>query len=167
MEDVGPTGGGIVWVEHVEFGRELSRRSGVPFYHAKGRDEAAGRFVEDHPPGHMMICSIASNSEGRNLQAWNQNYVVCPPPNGAQWEQMMGRTHRDGQEAEEVSFRPYVGCYEHAACFHQAVADSRYQQDLQGQAQKLQYADVEFPSMETVVGRATRAGGGGWYRWRK
>lgn len=143
---------GIVWVEHGEFGRELSRRTGLPFYSAQGRDPLK-RFVEDHPAGRSMICSVQSNAEGRNLQAWNQNLVMAAPPNGSSWEQLIGRTHRDGQEAEEVTFHVFTGAWEHVAGFYQARRDSIFTQDTTGQAQKLAYADLDFIELDVIEGR--------------
>lgn len=150
---------GIVWTEHVEYGRELSKRTGLSYYAAQGRD-AQGRLVEDHPPGQSMICSVQSNAEGRNLQAWSQNLVMAAPPNGATWEQLLGRTHRDGQEAEEVTVDVFTGAWEHVAGFHQACRDSAYTQDTTGQAQKLVYADLDFPDLDSVEFRPG-------YRWSK
>lgn len=138
---------GIVWVEHTEFGRELAHRTGLPFYSRQGK-EPSGRMIEDHPPGKSLIASIQSNAEGRNLQAWNANLVMSMPPNGAIAEQLWGRTHRDGQEADEVTFHIYTGCYEQVAALYQAQRDSLYTQDTTGQAQKLCYADVEFPDLD-------------------
>jgi hypothetical protein len=156
---------GIVWVEHVEFGRELARRTGLPFFASQGRDITGpagrpGTSVEDHPPGQSMICSVQSNAEGRNLQGWATNLVMAAPPNGATWEQLLGRTHRDGQEAEEVSVHVFTGAWEHVAGFYQARRDARFTQDTTGQAQKLVYADLEFPELEAIENRPG-------FRWSK
>lgn len=79
---------GIVWVEHTEFGRVLSETSGVAYYQKKGQN-ALGQFLEDHPVGTPLIASIASNAEGRNLQAWSSNLITSPPTSGALWEQCL------------------------------------------------------------------------------
>lgn len=133
---------GICWVEHTEFGHELERRSGVPFYWRQGQDKK-GRPIEDHPPGTPMIASIAANGEGRNLQAWSTNFVVSPPTAGSIWEQFMGRTHRDGQEADEVTITLNVVLREQIKAFDKARADARYISDTTGQEQKLCYADID------------------------
>jgi SNF2 domain-containing protein len=127
---------GIVWIEHRAWGERWE-----PYYGAQGRDRA-GRAIEDADPSRGMGASIASNSEGRNLQAWNRNLVVSPPAGGSGWEQLLGRTHRDGQEADEVSCEFLVTCPEHLDDFNQARRDATYVQDSTGQAQKLLYADV-------------------------
>lgn len=132
---------GIVWVEHTEFGRRLSEVSGIPYYQ-KGGLNAVGKPIEDHPPGTTLIASIASNAEGRNLQAWDNNLITSSPTSGALWEQLLGRTHRDGQESDEVSATLVVSLDVQAAAFERARGDARFISDTTGQEQKLCYADV-------------------------
>jgi len=136
---------GICWVEHVEFGRVLSETTGIPYYQRGGLN-AAKKPLEDHPPGTALIASIASNAEGRNLQAWNKNLIVSPPTSGALWEQLLGRTHRDGQEADEVIATLLISVTEQAAAFERARSDARAISDTLGQEQKLSYADVSVIS---------------------
>jgi hypothetical protein len=137
---------GIVWVEHVEFGHELSRLSGLPFYWRQGQN-AQGKPIEDHPPGEPLIASIASNAEGRNLQAWNQNLVVSWPPTGSTSEQLLGRTHRSGQEADEVVCALMATLPAQLQAFDRARQDAQYISDTTGQIQKLIYADVIVPEL--------------------
>lgn len=133
---------GIVWVEHIEFGHELSRRTGVPYYWRGGQNRE-GKPIEDHPPGAPLIASVASNSEGRNLQAWSTNLIISPPTTGSVMEQLVGRTHRDGQEADEVSVTLSIGLREQVVAFERACADAQYISDTTGQQQKLSYADID------------------------
>jgi len=133
---------GIVWVEHIEFGHELSRRTGVPYYWRGGQNRE-GKPIEDHPPGTPLIASVASNSEGRNLQAWSTNLIISPPTTGSVCEQLIGRTHRDGQEADEVTVTLSIGLREQVAAFERACADAQYISDTTGQQQKLSYADID------------------------
>ncbi len=138
---------GICWVEHIEFGKRLAKETGVSYYWRGGVD-ANGRMVEDHPPGTPLIASIASNSEGRNLQAWNTNYIVSLPTTGAMLEQLFGRTHRDGQEADEVSVTCPIVVREQVKQFDGARADAMYITQTTGQEQKLCYADMDFVAFE-------------------
>lgn len=133
--------GGVVWVEHTEFGYELARRTGVPYYHRGGQNDA-GVPIERHPPGKPLIASIASNSEGRNMQAWNRALVVSPPQAGRTWEQMLGRLHREGQEADEVVYQFLTVLPEQLASFERAQRDAQAISDTTGQPQKLTYADT-------------------------
>lgn len=151
---------GIIWVEHVSFGEKLSEFAQIPFYQDKGLDKNR-KYIEDHPKNKPLIASVLSNSEGRNLQHnWSSNLIMAAPPNGRLWEQLLGRTHRDGQAADEVTCHVFTGCWEHVSGFWQARRDAEYAQATQGQAQKLVYADVEFPLLWDVETR-------GGYRWTK
>jgi len=142
---------GLVWVEHMAFGEALAKNTGRPFFHRKGVDEAGRLIDEAKPEDGSVIVSTASNNEGRNLQAWNQNLVVSTPPSGATWEQLLGRTHRDGQQADEVYVDVLMSCLEHWTGFTQAQADAKYIQDSTGQPQKLLYADLDIPSPHEVA----------------
>lgn len=137
----GPT---IFWVDSVASGQRLAELSGFPYFHRQGLD-SKGNFIDDADQARSMIASIASNSEGRNLQAWSRNTIVTPPANGKIMEQLFGRTHREGQEADEVTFDIVTGHPEIRAQLIQAFDDARYLQATTGQEQKLLLADMETP----------------------
>jgi hypothetical protein len=100
-------GVGIVWVEHVEFGHELSRRTKLPYY---GEGEAAARGVALERGARSVILSIRANSEGLNLQCndddgsarFSRNLFVTFPSDAKTAGQAVGRTHRPKQVADEV-----------------------------------------------------------------
>lgn len=142
---------GIVWVEHVAFGEELSRRTGMPYYGRKGQD-ARGRpipeFGEAGSGAGSIIASIASNGTGRNLQAWSRNLFTAAPSTGRLMEQLLGRTHREGQAADEVTVECFITCKEQADAIAKARARARYIEHTTGQAQKILYADVDCPGPE-------------------
>ncbi|NJN63637.1 MAG: SWF/SNF helicase family protein [Acidobacteria bacterium] len=133
---------GIVWVQHVEFGKDLARLTGTAFYQRGGVNQW-GKPIEDQPPGTPMILSLASNSEGRNLQAWNSNLFTYFPTSGAQAEQCLGRTHREGQQADEVNVTLLVSLREQAEAFERARSDAAAITHTTGQEQKLTYADID------------------------
>lgn len=144
---------GIVWVEHTCFGDLLSRMSGIPYYGRKGLD-ARGNAIEAHAPGKPLVASIQSNSTGRNLQAWSRNLIASMPANGMQTEQLFGRTHRDGQDADEVLFDVFVSCAEHVGSFWQAKRDCEFVADSTGSPQKLLLADVDMPTADSIAFRS-------------
>lgn len=148
---------GIVWTEHTCFGELLSKTSGIPYYGRKGLDER-GNPIDVHSPGTPLIASIQSNSTGRNLQAWSSNLIASMPANGMQTEQLFGRTHRDGQDADEVLFDVLVSCAEHVGAFWQAVRDCEFVHDSTGSPQKLLVADVDMPTADSIAFR----GGSRW-----
>lgn len=140
---------GIIWTEHTAFAERLAEITRWPYYGKKGLDaRGRGRAIETDDGSTAIIASIASNGEGRNLQAWSKNLVTSPPASGGAWEQLLGRTHRDGQQADEVSVDVLVTCREHVQAINQARADARYIELSTGQAQKLSYADIDVPEDE-------------------
>lgn len=132
-------GKAIIWVEHRAYGERLAQKLGTGFCSNGGMD-AAGKLIEDYA-GATVVASVAANKEGRNLQAWCRNLVVTAPPTGSLWEQMIGRTHRPGQEEDTVYVDWLAACAEQDDGFHQLMADAQYIQDTTGQSQKLLYAD--------------------------
>lgn len=129
----------VVWVEQIAVGNYLAELTGWPYYHKLGRDRS-GRFIDDHGDG-PMIASIASNHEGRNLQRWNRAVVLTPPANGKIVEQLLGRMHRPGQEADEVHVDVILPHARIRQQFRQAVRDCELVRDTTGQPQKLLIAD--------------------------
>lgn len=150
---------GICWVEHVTFGNQLSFETQLPYFGEGGKDKRTGMFIEE--ASGPVIASISSNCEGRNLQKWNKNLIVSAPPNGRMWEQMLGRTHREGQEADEVSVDVLVCCYEQWAGIEQAIRDAQYVQDTTGQPQKLLYADKDFLTLDDIF-KKRKSGNAMW-----
>ena len=145
IKDVKKLGPAIVWVHHVCVGRKLQDLSGWRYYGAKGRDDE-GNFIEDVPGDEPIIASIDSNSEGRNLQfKFHKNYIVTPVTMGSQMEQLMGRTHRAGQTADNVEFYVRLGHHEIKMQFMQSVKDAIMQQRVLAQPQRLLLADYVTP----------------------
>lgn len=137
-------GPGIVWCKHTLFGLELARRTGLSYYRQGGLN-AQKQMIEDHPANKSLIASVDSNGTGRNLQKWHRNLLVSGLANGEQYEQLLARTHRPGQEADEVQFDVYMGCAETLVGIYQARADCVYTQATLGQAQRLVYCDFTVP----------------------
>jgi hypothetical protein len=150
----------LVWTERPALGLRLAEKHGLPYYANLGVDARTGRQVEQHGDGPAVL-SIDANAIGRNLQKWNKNLIVDVPPNGAKWEQMLARTHRDGQASPVVDVDVLFGCIEDVRGFWRAVEDSEYAEDMTGQAQKLVHADLEdVEAVET----AERRNGPAWQK---
>jgi len=131
---------GLVWVEHSDFGKALSGYAGVPFFSRGGNDIWGAGYIEDVPGA--AVISIPANLEGRNLQYhWNKNLILSCPPTGALVEQLLGRTHREGQEEDTVYATFIEACEEQNRGIDRAVADARAIQDTTGQEQKMLYGD--------------------------
>lgn len=122
---------GIVWFSHRTLG-ERFRSRGFPTYGA-GTD-ASTTTPEENP---AIACSTKAQGEGKNLQRWSRNLLLCPPSGGKTFEQVIGRTHRPGQEADEVWFDLCLHTPEFVSSLEQAREDAKYVYATQGQEQKL------------------------------
>jgi hypothetical protein len=142
---------GIVWCEHVFFAKRLSRETGAAYYGAQGLTES-GESITLVKPGRAIIASVKANSAGRNLQMFSTNLVTSFPPDALTAEQMIGRTHRDGQEADEVVVDILLGCREHYDSLQRALDGARAASDTLGHDQKLFLADIVIPNIENRKG---------------
>ncbi len=141
---------GIVWTEHGFFAQALAKLTGLPYFAAKGFD-AAGKYIEDADPKASCIASIDANREGKNLQRlWSRNLLVCPPTSAAWWEQVIARTHRTGQDADEVIVDVLLGCRENYDACLKALEGAKAIRDVTGKTQKLLLADVTLPQQSDV-----------------
>lgn len=150
---------GIIWTEHSLFARELSRRTGLPYFGREGLDEnknsldeLAQKVLDGKEKPRPIICSIKANATGRNLQGWSENLVTSIPTEAAVWEQMLGRTHRDGQQADEVNVTTLFGCFEHIDGWTKAVELAEATQDTEGSSQKLCMATCVVPPVAYLPG---------------
>lgn len=141
---------GIVWTAHTAFGEALSKLTVRPYFGKEGMS-ADGTFIDDAEG--PIIASIHANKEGRNLQEkWCKNLITAFPDNADLAEQLIGRTHRPKQEADEVTFEVLLGCYEHANAFRKAMIGAQTIRDTVGAAQKLLIADVtDWPADDEVI----------------
>ena len=135
---------GIVWTEHQFFARRLSEMTGCSYYGADGVNERR-ESITLVKPGRAIIASIAANGTGRNLQMFSKNLIVSCPPGSLTLEQLIGRTHRPGQEADEVTVDILLGCREHFEAFERALEGARATADTIGHDQKLLLSTIVFP----------------------
>ncbi len=136
---------GIVWTEHRFFSRRLAQITGATYYGENGMSER-GESITLVKTGRAIIASVQANGTGRNLQMFSTNLITSCSPSAATVEQLIGRTHRDGQEADEVLVDILLGCGEHYDAFFQALGGARAAQDVLGHSQKLLLADILIPN---------------------
>jgi hypothetical protein len=94
------------------------------------------------PPddGRGMMLSIRAHGTGLNLQKHSESLILSFPSSGKTCEQLLGRLHRYGQTADEVTFDYYASTEEGLKTIASATRDAKYIQQTQGGAQKLLYA---------------------------
>ena len=142
---------GIVWCEHRFFARRLAQVTGAKYYGANGLTDG-GESITLVKPGKTIIASIQANATGRNLQMFSTNLITSCPPSAATMEQLIGRTHRDGQEADEVTVDFLLGCREHHDAFNRALDGARAAADTLGHDQKLLLSDILLPDINKRTG---------------
>lgn len=128
---------GIVWVEHDAFGKRLAHISKMPYY---GGGVDAALSIMNEPGTRSVIASMKAHGTGRNLQAFNRNLITSMPSDAALVEQVVGRTHRSGQRADEVEVWLFRHTDELRDALIRARTKARYIQDTTGSSQKLCYA---------------------------
>lgn len=144
---------GLVWTPYPIFGYRLSEATGVPYFREEACDDK-GVLVDDFT-GPKAIVSIDSCAVGHNLHHWNKNLIVCPPSTGKIWNQMLARTHREGQEAHEVTAEVILTSRESYKCLAQACRDADFDTETSGQPHRLSYATREFGDVEEMVADKT------------
>lgn len=150
---------GLVWCDHVFFARELSRRSGVPYFGEGGLTKDGQNILtleKSKDAGKIpLILSVRANSTGRNLQAWNENLITSLRGSGSDNEQLISRTYRTGQDHGEVNVEIMLGCWETWYAYQKTLAQSYASKDTFGEEYRLLSATKDFPDeaeLKTYVG---------------
>jgi hypothetical protein len=128
--------GSLIWVEHVAFAERLAEKTGWKYYREEGL-APDGEYIEHADPTKPAIVSVKSNLEGRNLQfKFHKNLIVAPRPEGPVNEQLIGRTHRDGQ-VKPVSVEYIEIVDEDTTSIEGAFREAKYAYESTTQEQKL------------------------------
>jgi hypothetical protein len=130
--------GGLIWYEHTAIAEKLSEN--VPTFGSQGANIKTGESLVKFD-GPIAAVSITACSEGFNLQKFSKNFILNCTPTGDRWEQLLGRTHRSGQESDtvEATLVEFDVCQRND--LRQAKADAAYIEATTGQRQKLMLAD--------------------------
>jgi len=125
---------GIIWYKSDALGRAVAKELGAPLY-GPGKEASAGILKEDGK--RVIVASVRAHGTGKNLQMFCNGLILELFPDGATWEQLLGRQHRPGQLADTVTF--YV--LQHTPIYRENLAKARelagYIQGTFGSDQKL------------------------------
>jgi len=135
--------GGIIWYNFKAVGEKLSERMPGAIFCPAGCD-----YETMLDPDRVIIASIPAHSTGKNLQHFSNQLIVDPPRGGAVWEQMLGRTHRQGQKEDEVHAKVLASTEFEKAKIWEAWHDCEYVQLTGGGRQKMLMADWALPPTE-------------------
>lgn len=132
---------GICWYEHDLFGRRVAELADRPYY---GPGADAGLRLLSETGRHSIVASIRAHGTGKNLQQFSHNLLANQFSDAAVGEQLLGRTHRQGQLADEVT----VEVYRHTHVFIEALDRAKmlasYIEGTMGGSQKLLRANYAF-----------------------
>lgn len=140
-EGPGKDEGCLIWVWHQELGEwahEMLKAAGFDSVHCPAG--ADGKILDPANAKKKIVCSLGSHGTGKNLQHFEHQYYMQFPRSDILAEQSLGRTHRNGQRADEL--RVYTNLTHEfdelnfAACLNDAL----YVQQTTGNRQKLIYA---------------------------
>lgn len=135
---------GIVWVEAeaLRAAFSIAEGAGIPVY-AGGKKAAAAIIREDG--SRSIVASMKAFNAGINLQhAFNRALITTSPADNALLEQVVARTHRPGQKADEVSVDFYLHTPELADALATARAKAQYVEETTENSQKLRIATWTF-----------------------
>lgn len=136
---------GLVWVSHNAVLNKLRKR---------GRRVYGGGQNDVVTETNTCALSLAAHKEGKNLQAFSRNLYVCPPMSGLAWEQSIGRTHRTGQQADEVTVEMFLHGIDLWVAFRNAREESAYVRELIGTKPRLERATIMIPDEQEIVSRS-------------
>jgi len=121
---------GLLWHNDIAIESAL-RAAGVPTY-------GAGEVPPMDGSKGGLALSIRVHGTGLNLQyAHHENLLLSFPSSGKTMEQLIGRTHRQGQDADEVNVWYYGHTTDAASAVLKARQDARYIESTQGTPMKL------------------------------
>lgn len=122
----------IIWVDYTCFGWLLAQKLKCE-YHGAGSTK---------PTGKRAVVSGDVHGTGTNLQYYANQLITSPILSGAAWEQLLGRTHRQGQLADEVTAHILMHRDRYKRKWKEAQEEALYLQESTGQKQKLLYANL-------------------------
>jgi cold shock CspA family protein len=138
------TNPGIIWFTWRSLGEKIAKAGNFPFF---GGGDAASRALTEvnvrKTP--VIVASVRAHGQGLNLQAFSRN-LFTTPVGGLEAEQAIARTHRPGQEADQVDVDIFVHTEELRRSFLNSLRDAHYVETTSGQRQKLLYAErIDLP----------------------
>ena len=132
--------GNIAWFYHKEFARwavEVWREHGMDPCYCPAGPEYNKRIKDKANWQKPIIASVSAHGTGKNLQGMRYQQVVQWPRSASLAEQMLGRMHRVGQEADEITCPIlFMTAFDHLN-FAATLVDALYVQQTTKQRQKL------------------------------
>ncbi len=131
--------GGIVWYNARAVGERAALLGGLVCGAGVEGNRRMLSLSEGDRAGAAPSVFASSNAHGtgKNLQRWNRCLVIAPWSGGATWEQTIGRCHRPGQEADEVTVEIFAHTPELQRSIDTAKEQALYIAEVTGGQQKM------------------------------
>lgn len=147
--------GGIIWYYHQEVGRWLRdylKEAGLDPLYCPAGDSGNKSIIEPENGKRITVASMTAHGTGKNLQHYQEQYFVQWPRSPKQAEQTLGRTHRNGQTADELVAHTNNTLEFDNMNFAACLNDALYIHQTTGNRQKLIYCNYNplpkvFPFM--------------------
>lgn len=134
--------GAIIWYWHQGVGQWLAERAaeyGLDYLHCPAGSQHNESIIDTANKHKVIIASISAHGEGKNLQHFTHQYFVQWYRNCKKAEQVLGRLHRNGQEADELVVRTnHTSMWDHEN-FGATLVNALYVHQSTGNRQKLIY----------------------------
>ena len=132
---------GVIWYASPHVGRALGRAGFKVF----GRGTDLGHESPRTLKVSLPCAKIDVQGTGKNMhllkgKGWTRNLALEFGGSGRRWEQMIGRTHRAGTEADEVTWDVVVDGGLRSEMYAAARVGAQYIQETTGTRQRLCYA---------------------------
>jgi hypothetical protein len=132
---------GICWYESDLFGRRVAELSGAPHF---GAGSVASEGILRERGQRSIVASMRAHGTGKNLQPFARNLFGQQFSDAATGEQVCGRTHRQGQLADEITYEVYRHTQVFIEALNRAKMLASYVQETMGASQKLLLATYTF-----------------------
>ena len=127
---------GVIWYNYSALGNWIGELSGLPVH---GGGPKSDVIIAREKGDRSIIASIHAHGTGRDgLQRLFSTQLITSPMSSAQgWEQLLGRLHRLGQDANLVTAEVYRHTREFKQSIDRAMSRALYVQETLGSSQKL------------------------------
>lgn len=137
--------GVLVWYYHNELGKwlseELHKVYGDQVVHCPAGEVYDALIIDPKLRKSIVVASMEAHHEGKDLQFLGQSILAQLPKTAKAFQQVLGRTHRRGQERDDVhAVVALQDEWEHAHLWN-LLLDATYQNSTTPQRQKLLAAE--------------------------
>ena len=138
--------GGIVWFHHREVGEwlwEAMQEAGIDVVYCPSESHRKGsnaNILDPKNANKIIVASMRGHGTGKNLQHFQRQLFVQFPRDATLIEQVLGRMHRNGQEADELVAHTVNSIEFDHANMSACIVDALYMHQTTGARQKLIYA---------------------------